>query len=178
MWTRRWFLEQKNKIENYLLFRIVVKALAFYGVVPYIVFGIWLIFQGKLLQVFFLGISASIARFISSPILETFVSRARPYQKLRFKPHESKFFSQARKNYDSFPSDHTAFLSALALGLSVWYPEVGIAAMVIAILVGLCRVLIGHHYLTDIIGGIFVGAISFYITYYFFITYVAIDKFQ
>ncbi len=175
MWTRKWFLETQNKITNSALLRVTLQCLAFYGLVPYFAFGVWLFYSGQIIPFYFLGITASIARFISSPVLETLITRQRPYQKHHFKPQESKFFSRVRRSYDSFPSDHTAFLFSLSLGIALWYPVLGIVSAVLAILVGLSRVALGYHYLSDILGGILVGITSYYITFYFFNNYVLIQ---
>ncbi len=59
----------------------------------------------------------------------------------------------------SFPSGHAAramMLAVLMLGLS---PSVGIAMLVWAPLVGLARVAMGVHYLSDVVAGLLLGLI-------------------
>ena len=57
----------------------------------------------------------------------------------------------------SFPSDHTTVAFALAMTLFLWSPKVGIWFLVIALLIGVARVIAGVHYPTDVLGGIIVG---------------------
>jgi membrane-associated phospholipid phosphatase len=60
--------------------------------------------------------------------------------------------------HGSFPSDHAALAFALATGILVVSPRVGSLAMIyVALLVCLPRVYLGIHWLTDILGGAFIG---------------------
>ncbi len=63
---------------------------------------------------------------------------------------------------NSFPSDHTTFMLAIAcsLFLSLHTRKVGLLLIFVGIIGGSFRVFIGVHYPFDIMGGIFVGAIS------------------
>lgn len=58
----------------------------------------------------------------------------------------------------SFPSDHATFSLAVAVGLLFCSKRIGIAALVVAALVGLSRVFVGEHYPTDVLGGALIGA--------------------
>ena len=64
----------------------------------------------------------------------------------------------------SFPSGHMAFLIPIAL--TVWSEDkkLGNWFLVGTILVGISRVAYGYHWPSDILGGIVVGAVFFYIT--------------
>ena len=60
--------------------------------------------------------------------------------------------------HGSFPSDHAALAFALATGIFVASPVLGALSMVyMALLVCLPRVYVGFHWLTDILGGAFLG---------------------
>jgi undecaprenyl-diphosphatase len=61
----------------------------------------------------------------------------------------------------SFPSTHTAAAFAMAIGLLSGNTRIGLWAVVLALLVGLGRVLVGVHYPTDILAGAVVGALAF-----------------
>ena len=60
----------------------------------------------------------------------------------------------------SFPSGHAANAVALAVVLGHTFPTAGSALLLAAALVGGSRVVLGHHYLTDMMAGVMVGAIA------------------
>lgn len=67
--------------------------------------------------------------------------------------------SSSLDGWSSFPSDHAAFFFALATGLFLAHRLVGSFAIFYSFFV-IClpRIYVGHHYPTDIIAGIFLGA--------------------
>ena len=64
---------------------------------------------------------------------------------------------QACGNHFSFPSNHAANTAAAAAFLQVLYPRSGWVSWPIVALVGLGRVYIGAHYVTDVVGGWMIG---------------------
>lgn len=60
----------------------------------------------------------------------------------------------------SFPSDHSAFVFALATALWLKDKSLGLIYFLGALLVGLGRVLGGVHYPVDIVGGAILGVFS------------------
>ena len=57
----------------------------------------------------------------------------------------------------SFVSDHATIAMALAVGLFVANRKFGLVAIALALLEGFCRVYMGVHYPTDVIGGFALG---------------------
>lgn len=57
----------------------------------------------------------------------------------------------------SFPSGHTTVAFAIAMTIFFWNKKWGVAALVLATLIGLSRVAVGVHYPSDIIGGAVLG---------------------
>lgn len=72
----------------------------------------------------------------------------RPFVAGHFRP----YFSHAPDN--GFPSDHTLFTSFLAFTTWRFSRKAGVTILIIALLVGLSRVIAGVHHLADIAGSI------------------------
>lgn len=103
-------------------------------------------------------ISSVIAFAIELPaykIIKKWAKRFRPYEvhkniKNRIMPSD-RF---------SLPSGHTAAAWVIAILLGLHFPFLIIPVSAWAILVGISRVYLGVHYPTDILAGIFLGAVS------------------
>lgn len=65
----------------------------------------------------------------------------------------------------SFPSDHATFAFAVAVAIVLASRRVGIAALVIAALLGFSRVYVGEHYVGDMIAGAIIGAAAAFAVY-------------
>ena len=59
----------------------------------------------------------------------------------------------------SFPSGHTITAFAVALTLGHFYPSLGIGLMVCAISIAASRVLLGMHFLSDVLAGAALGTL-------------------
>lgn len=57
----------------------------------------------------------------------------------------------------SFPSDHTTGSISLALAVLFRHRKIGFGMLLLAILTGISRIYVGHHYPIDILGSILVG---------------------
>ena len=66
--------------------------------------------------------------------------------------HFTPYFSHSNDN--GFPSDHTLLASFLAFTVWRFSRKAGIALLIIAILIGLSRVVAGVHHLLDIAGSL------------------------
>jgi membrane-associated phospholipid phosphatase len=60
----------------------------------------------------------------------------------------------------SFPSGHTATAFALAMYISLYWPKWALAGWIMAVAIGLSRIMTTAHYLSDVIAGIAVGILS------------------
>ncbi|CAM5246126.1 Phosphatase PAP2 family protein OS=Streptomyces fumanus OX=67302 GN=GCM10018772_29040 PE=4 SV=1 [Streptomyces fumanus] len=96
-------------------------------------------------------LAAGVAVLINVPI-RGFVERPRP-----FKTHQGLEVLVDGKNDYSFVSDHATLVMAMAVGLFVANRKFGIAGIVLALLGGFCRVYMGVHYPTDVVGGFALG---------------------
>ncbi|MGV9791331.1 phosphatase PAP2 family protein [Streptomyces sp. NPDC003435] len=96
-------------------------------------------------------LAAAVAVMVNVPI-RGFVERPRP-----FLDHQGLDVLIAGKSDYSFVSDHATITMALGVGLFVANRRFGIAGIALALLEGFCRVYMGVHYPTDVIGGFALG---------------------
>ncbi|MEU3824624.1 phosphatase PAP2 family protein [Streptomyces sp. SID486] len=96
-------------------------------------------------------LAAGLAVLVNVPI-RGFVERPRP-----FVDHEGLDVLVAGKTDFSFVSDHATITMALGVGLFVANRRFGLAGIGLALLEGFCRVFMGVHYPTDVVGGFALG---------------------
>lgn len=96
-------------------------------------------------------LAAAVAVLVNVPI-RGFVERPRP-----FLDHQGLDVLIAGKSDYSFVSDHATITMAIGVGLFVTNRRFGIAGIALALLEGFCRVFMGVHYPTDVIGGFALG---------------------
>ncbi|MFE0525177.1 phosphatase PAP2 family protein [Streptomyces sp. NPDC058954] len=96
-------------------------------------------------------IAAGIAVLVNVPI-RGFVERPRP-----FLEHQGLDVLVSGKTDYSFVSDHATITMAIGVGLFVANRRFGIAGIALALLEGFCRVYMGVHYPTDVVGGFALG---------------------
>lgn len=68
--------------------------------------------------------------------------------------------------FDSFPSQHATIFAALATGMFIYDRSVGVWYIVMAICIGIARIMAGIHYPFDILTGFFIGFLMTYLAYY------------
>ncbi|MEU7061065.1 phosphatase PAP2 family protein [Streptomyces sp. NPDC046197] len=96
-------------------------------------------------------LAAGIAVLVNVPI-RGFVERPRP-----FLDHQGLDVLVSGKTDYSFVSDHATITMAMAVGLFVANRRFGLVGIGLALLEGFCRVYMGVHYPTDVIGGFALG---------------------
>ncbi|MEU7179166.1 phosphatase PAP2 family protein [Streptomyces celluloflavus] len=96
-------------------------------------------------------LAAGLALLANIPI-RAFVSRPRP-----FNDHaEMTVLIQGKTDF-SFVSDHATLTMAVAAGLFIVHRVYGLIGIGLALLEGFCRVYMGVHYPTDVVGGFALG---------------------
>ncbi|MFF8603750.1 phosphatase PAP2 family protein [Streptomyces sp. NPDC015232] len=96
-------------------------------------------------------LAAGIALLVNIPI-RGFVERPRP-----FKDHQGLEVLVAGKTDFSFVSDHATLTMAVAVGVFIAHRRFGLLAIGLALAEGFCRVYMGVHYPTDVVGGLALG---------------------
>ncbi|MEU9214119.1 phosphatase PAP2 family protein [Streptomyces sp. NPDC048415] len=96
-------------------------------------------------------LAAGIAVLVNVPI-RGFVERPRP-----FADHQGLDVLVSGKSDFSFVSDHATLTMAMGVGLFVANRKFGLVGIGLALLEGFCRVYMGVHYPTDVVGGFALG---------------------
>ncbi|MET8942519.1 phosphatase PAP2 family protein [Streptomyces sp. NPDC004542] len=96
-------------------------------------------------------LAAGIAVLVNVPI-RGFVERPRP-----FVDHQGLDVLVSGKTDYSFVSDHATLTMAMAVGLFVAHRKFGLVGIGLALFEGFCRVYMGVHYPTDVVGGFALG---------------------
>lgn len=88
--------------------------------------------------------------------LKRIVNRPRPYKTLEgaiaIKPPKCKY---------SLPSGHSSSAMSIALVLSCFFPLLTLLFVLVALLVGISRILLGCHYPSDVLVGVLISIIVF-----------------
>ncbi|MFH9425297.1 phosphatase PAP2 family protein [Streptomyces sp. NPDC017529] len=96
-------------------------------------------------------LAAGVALLANFPI-RAIVERPRP-----FKDHAGLAVLVPGKTDFSFVSDHATLTMAVGVGLFIAHRKYGLIGIGLALLEGFCRVYMGVHYPTDVIGGFALG---------------------
>ena len=110
----------------------------------------------------------SLIALAGSVLSDNVIARVRPYEVI---PELTSLIG-AQTDY-SFPSGHTGSSFASAVVLFYGLPKkYGVPALVLAALIGVSRLYVGVHYLSDVIGGAVIGTGIALITYWIGMQYI------
>ena len=142
-WIRLWALCATRGGDGWLWYGIAVVSLFFGGPMRFRAVGA----AG-------LAAASGIAIFLT---LKKATGRRRP---CAFQPH--CWATLLPPDQFSFPSGHTITAFAVALSLSRWHPDLAVGLLFCAISVAASRILLGMHFLSDVVAGAAIGAILAY----------------
>ncbi len=99
--------------------------------------------------------------FIVVTALRASINAPRPYEVMNIPP-----ISHKETKGKSFPSRHAACAAVIAITILHVLPIFGILLCIIALLIGLSRILAGVHFLRDILAGLLLGGLIGWIGVY------------
>ena len=139
------------------VYLIVIMAAALVG---YMVFS-WKTshFEGRFENLTHVSITVILA-FITERLIGFFYFRPRPFVDLEGVVKIIEKSPEAA----SFPSGHATIAFALAFGMMIHNRRWGWVFTVLALYVGISRIIVGVHYPADVVGGIIVAAVAAAIT--------------
>ncbi len=109
-------------------------------------------------RAWFLLLSVIVPTFVCT-VLKVLLGRARP--ELLFNEHLYGFFGfQTKVAFWSFPSGHSTTIFSAAFGLSIIFPRYCYAFLVTAATVAASRILLTHHYLSDVLAAVYFSLIE------------------
>ena len=101
--------------------------------------------------------SAGLAEAMGVGIFLKVKRKARRRRPCHFEPH--CWAKLLPPDQFSFPSGHTITAFAVALSLSWFYPDLTVGLLFCAISVAASRILLGMHFLSDVLAGALIGAL-------------------
>ena len=137
----------------------IYRMAPWFFVFSYLVTFLVLLASWNLKWIFFLIVPAVV--FIAVSIMRALINYPRPFQKYHFDP------ILPHKKGQSFPSRHTA--SAVVIAMACLYVSIpyGIIMLILSTLVAVTRVMVGIHYIRDILAAAVIavglGLLGFFI---------------
>jgi len=127
--------------------------------------GLIILFIGgeKRFLAFFTGLTASLMCIVIFKQLKRLSKRPRPCQ---IEPHCWAMISPP--DQFSFPSGHAMTSFAIAICLGYVYPQMQIPLLLLALSIAASRIILGMHFLTDVIVGSILGAVLGYFSLFAF----------
>ena len=115
-------------------------------------------------KIFFIFLfTATLLTGALTQLIKHIIGRPRPNYSSENSFFGFEFFS-FESSLHSFPSGHTSTIFIVALALSMLTPKIKIYYIFFALIVGFSRVIVGAHFLTDVIGGIVIAFVGIKLT--------------
>ena len=112
--------------------------------------------KDKVKWLLILVLACCLSNLVTNPLIHYLYKSPRPFIALSGIGQYQHLLSPTEYN-TSFPSEHTSLAYAIAIVLFLKSKKIGKLALILAIIIGLGRILMGVHWPFDIVGGIGVG---------------------
>lgn len=133
-------------------------------IIPVILIILWFWSEHAKKTAFRAAVAGLLAWLGFCNLIGAFYFRPRPFDNGNLSVNELIFHRPDR----SFPSDHAAFLFALAfIFLFLGYRKLGLSFFVMAIAISLTRIIVGVHYPSDVLAGLGIGLIAAALIWFF-----------
>ena len=96
-------------------------------------------------------------------LIKHIIGRPRPNHAVNLDSSEMFFFS-LESSFHSFPSGHTSTIFAAALVFAAMTPKIKYFYFIFALIIAFSRVVVGAHYISDILGGIAIAFVGIKLT--------------
>ena len=121
------------------------------------------LFTRRVIYIFFSLITAGIV----NTAIKWLAGRHRPKNLFDHDLYGFSFFGMGYE-LTSFPSGHTSVVFCIATAISILFPRLCLPVFITALIIGMSRVIITSHFLSDVISGAGVGIISAIVVKYCF----------
>jgi len=71
----------------------------------------------------------------------------------------------------SFPSGHSITAFAIAISVGLFYPQLQCCLLLVAFLIAASRIILGMHFLSDVLAGSTIGILLGFFSFHFFVTF-------
>ena len=162
------YLSWQKKLAENKFFRGFWIFCGIYSVLIYGFIGAYFLTWPQGWKIIALAFAAALVnRYIICEIINYFYKKQHPYQNLKFDIPSSFLFSFKDQKPDSWPSQHASTAMAISLVLYCFSLPLGIAAILTALVLGVGRIILGYHFVFDVIAGWIIGAITGLVVVYF-----------
>jgi membrane-associated phospholipid phosphatase len=114
-----------------------------------------LVWSRKVKQAGALALLAFVVSGLAANVLKVIVRRPRPWTTDAVPANWYGYLHNGA--FHSFPSAETATTFAVVLTIGDWFPALRAPLVVVAVVVGLARVLVGSHHPSDVVAGAMLG---------------------
>lgn len=158
MSNRSYFFNWQSRLEAKKYFYSFWVWWGIYAILFYILLLAFLFTKPYGVKVFFAaGTSLVLGRVIIAELIYFFYKKQRPFQNLKLIEPKFWLFSSRSNRENSFPSGHSVSSAAVSAAILCYDIPLGVFALVVALMVGMGRVVLGYHYFTDIFAGWVLG---------------------